>query len=213
MHRKYSNFLIISFIGVLVLGVYSYFNNDLKVSASSSGGDITSSLDASGGVPVSSTGDAKTAEDIAFLAQLIALKTIKIDTSIFNDQSFKLLVDNNIKLDPVPYGRTNPFSPADKVIANNKATISIKTNLTTLVSSKSAILNGSLEGASSNNVYFEYGTTDALGKTTPKIAPSMIGNYSTTVTGLLSKTTYFYRLTANINGVATSGDIMSFSTN
>lgn len=213
MHRKYSNFLIISFVGVLVLGVYSYFNNELKVSASSSGGDITSSLDTSGVAPVSNTGDAKTAEDIAFLTKLIALKTIKIDTSILNDQAFKLLVDNNIKLDPVPYGRTNPFSPTDKVVANNKTTISIKTNLATLISSKSAILNGSLEGATSNNVYFEYGTTDTLGKTTPKVTPSMIGSYSTTVTGLLPKTTYFYRLTVNINGVVTSGDIMSFSTN
>lgn len=212
MHKKYSKFLIVSFVGVLLLGVYSYFYNDYQTEASSDSG-ITSSLDSVNPIDGSVPMDAKTSEDISFLTQLISLKNIKIDTSLFEDESFTLLVDNNIKLEPVPYGRVNPFSPTEKVATNNKTAFSLKTTSATLISNKSAVLNGFLEGANSTNVYFEYGPTEALGKVTPKVNPSMIGNYSSTIVGLTSKTPYYYKITANINGALSSGDIMTFNTN
>lgn len=212
MHRKYSNFLIVIFVGVILLGVYSYFYNS-KSEASLSDGSITSSLDTSNTTGSISTTDTKIAEDISFLTKLIMLKNIKIDSSLFQEQSFSKLIDNNIVLDAVPYGRTNPFSPIDKVTTTTQGTFSLKTNPATLISSKSAVLNGSIEGANSSNAYFEYGPTETLGKTTPKITPSMVGNYTTTITGLSSKTTYFFRITANVNGILTHGDTMSFNTN
>lgn len=120
MHRKYSNFLIVIFIGVILLGIYYYFYNNSSSEASSD--SITSSLDTTAD-PLSANGDAKIAEDVSFLTKLIALKTIRIDTSLFQDQSFNKLVDNNIKLDYVSSGRVNPFSPIDKIIPNNQTTI------------------------------------------------------------------------------------------
>lgn len=211
-HRKYSTFLIISFVAVSILGVYSYIYN-LKSEAASSDNAISSSLDSvSGSLSKTNTSD-KTNEDIAFLMKLASLNKINIDTSLFGNQSFKLLVDNNIKLEQVPYGRSNPFSPTDKIIVNNKPTYSLKTINATAISSTTAVLNGSIEGTTSNNIYFEYGTTELLGKVTPKVIPSLVGSVGSNLTLLNPKTKYFFRIVANINGLVIFGDIMSFTTN
>lgn len=214
MHRKYNKFLIVSFVGVLILGVYSYFHNELQSEAASSDSAITSSLDTAvvEGEKVKA-GSAKTIEDTAFLMKLVSLTKIKIESSLYEEQAFKLLVDNNVKIEPVPYGRTNPFAPIGKTVVDNKNTFLLKTNTATSISNKSAVLNGSLEGATSNNVYFEYGPTELLGKVTPKVTASLVGNFASNVIGLTPKTTYFFRLTANVNGVLSFGEIMSFTTN
>ncbi|MCX6753922.1 MAG: hypothetical protein NTV03_02620 [Candidatus Nomurabacteria bacterium] len=219
MHKKYNKFLIVSFIIVSILGVYSYFYNDLRSEAATTvdgESPLTSSLDTT----ITSTNTVTTSnqvtEDTAFLMKLVSLTRIKVDASLFTNKAFQLLVDNNIKLEAVPYGRTNPFSPTTGSVlntTNNKITFLLKTNPATLVTSKSAILNGSLEGATSDNIYFEYGTTDTLGKVTPKVIPSLIGNFASNLIGLTSKTTYFFRAVASVNGALTFGDITSFTTN
>jgi hypothetical protein len=212
MHKKYNKFLIVSFVGVLVLGVYSYLYNDLKSEAASSG-DIVSSLDVPAPDANITEGSAKTAEDTAFLMQLVSLNKIKIESALFNEQPFKLLINNNVKLDPVPYGRINPFSPIDKVNTNNKNIFLLKTNGASSISGNSVVLNGSLNGAISNNVYFEYGPSEELGRITPKVTASLVGNFASNVTGLIPRTKYFFRLTANVNGILSLGEIMSFTTN
>lgn len=209
MHKKYNHFLIISFVGVLILGVYSYFYNDLISEAASNESSIASSLDDNGITEtVKSVSD-----DVAFLMKLVSLKTINIDTSLFEDKAFNLLVDNNIKLEPVPFGRVNPFSPIDNFRASSQSSYILKTNLPTLVSTVGATLNGSLAGVSSNNIYFEYGTTETLGKSTSKVTPSLAGIFSSNLTGLAPKTTYFFRAVANINGTINFGEVISFNTN
>jgi hypothetical protein len=145
--------------------------------------------------------------------KLVSLTKIKIDTSLFGDQSFKALVDNNIKLEPIPYGRTNPFSPTEGRVLINTAVSPIKTNPATLISEKSAVLNGGIEGVTSDNIYFEYGTVQTLGKVTPKVIPSLIGNFASNIAGLTPKTTYYFRSVANIGGKQSFGEIMSFNTN
>ncbi|MFA6392703.1 MAG: hypothetical protein WCW54_01275 [Candidatus Paceibacterota bacterium] len=216
MHKKYNKFLIISFILVALLGVYSYFYKDLTSEAATSGSSITSSLNTAT-APLSQTGSDGAISDTAFLMKLDSLKKIKIDTSLLESKPFKLLVDNNIKLEPVPYGRLNPFAPTDNNainnIVNNAPLVSVKVNPPTQITDKSAIVSGSLDGAKSNNVYFEYGIADTFGKTTPKVVPSLVGNFSYKIAGLNSKTTYFFRATANINGVLTFSDTISFNTN
>ncbi len=220
MHKKYNKFLIISFVVVSILGVYSYFYNDLKSEAATTIADeespITSSLDTATTNVNTVTTSSKVTEDTAFLMKLISLTKIKVDSSLFNNKAFQLLVDNKIKLETVPYGRTNPFSPtAGSVLdtTNKKIIFLLKTNPATLVTNKSVILNGSLEGVTSDNIYFEYGTTDTLDKVTPKVIPSLIGNFASNLIGIKSKTTYFFRAVANVNSALTFGDIMSFTTN
>lgn len=210
MHKRYNKFLIVSFVGVLILGVYSYFYNDLKSEAASDS-SLTSSLGAS--TAVTATSSNKAAEDTAFITQLFTLTKIKVDTSLFSEPTFKSLVDNNVKLEPVPYGRTNPFSPTVGNAVNNKTTIILKTNPASVISNQSAVLNGSIDGATSNNIYFEYGLDQNLGKVTPKVIASLVGNFASRIVSLTPKTTYFYRTVANVNGILTFGEIISFNTN
>jgi len=102
---------------VCVLGVYSYFYNDLKSEAAvDEEGSLSSSLDTTTTAVANPASTGKASEDTAFLMKLASLNRIKIDTSIFTDQSFQILVDNNIKLEPVPYGRTNPFAPVESLV-------------------------------------------------------------------------------------------------
>ena len=212
MHKKHNKFLVISFTLVFILGVYSYFYNDLINKASSADSSLTSSL---GTTPSTTSNDAsaKAALDTAFLMDLNSLTKIKIDSSLFDDQSFKLLVDNKVQLDQVSHGRINPFSPTDKAIAASKPVFVIKTNPVTNITKKSAVLNGSLDGIVTNNIYFEYGTSPALGSVTPKVTTSSVGSFAAIISNLTTKTTYFYRASANINGTPVMGDIVSFSTN
>ncbi len=212
-HRKYSTFLIISFALVSLMGGYSYFSNDLKSEAATSSG-LSSSLDGKTSTSrTSTTINKKTAEDTAFLKKLASLSKIDIDTSIFESQNFRLLVDNNIKLEKVAYGRANPFSPTDRIVTDNKPAYVLITSAATAITATSAVLNGSIEGTTSNNIYFEYGTTETLGKTTAKVIPSLVGGLGANISALTPKTKYFYRVAANINGIINFGEIMSFSTN
>ncbi len=212
-HRKYSNFLILSFVAISIFGVYRYFISDLIESeAATSSSGISSSLNNNSSTSNTTTASKKTLEDISFLKTLTSLNHIKIDTSLFEEKAFRLLVDNNIKLEKVPYGRTNPFSPVDKMV-DNKNAFTIYTLPATGLTNNSAQLNGSLEGATSNNIYFEYGASPVFGKITPKITPSLVGGLVVSISDLNTKTKYFYRIVANVNGVLTYGDTMSFITN
>lgn len=209
-HRKYSNFLILSFVAVSIFGVYRYFTTDLKATAATQSGLSSSLKDNKTTTPL--TGNKKTLEDISFLKTLTSLNQIKIDSSLFEERVFRSLVDNNIKLEKVTYGRKNPFSPVDKVASGNTAFL-ILTIPATGVTSNSAQLNGSLEGATSNNIYFEYGPSETFGKVTQKLTPSLVGGLVVNINQLTSKTKYFYRVVANVNGVLNYGETMSFITN
>ncbi|MFA6355046.1 MAG: hypothetical protein WCW65_01305 [Candidatus Paceibacterota bacterium] len=215
MHTKYNKFLIVSFIIVSIFGIYSYFYNDLKSEAAVDDEDasLTSSLDSTAVVPTPTSSSNQLAEDTAFLSKLASLTTIKVDTTLFTDKAFELLKDNNIRLEPVPYGRINPFAPTESAIASNRPAIILKTNPPTLITNRSVVLNGSLEGATSDNLYFEYGVTQALGRVTPKATPSLVGSFASNVIGLATKTQYFFRAVANVNGNIILGDIIPFYTN
>lgn len=214
MHKTHNKFLIISFTLVFILGVYSYLQNDFVGKVFSADSSLTSSLATTADISTPASDiSSKTQEDIAFINQLTSLTKITIDSSLFSDKTFTSLVDNNIKLDVAPYGRTNPFSPINSPVVLQ--TVSpIITKPATAITSKSAVLNGSLDGGVvSKNIYFEYGVTDTFGKVTSKATASLVGNFGSTVLDLTPKTTYFYRAAANINGNIILGEVMSFNTN
>lgn len=213
MHRTHSKFLAISFVAVLVLGAYSYFYNDIKSEASSNS-SLSSSLNTTNTSLVSTS--AKITEDTAFLMKLVSLTQIKIDTSLFTNRGFNALINNNMDLGQASYGRINPFSPvggADNAQVAKPVAL-VRTSPAILVTANSAILVGSIVSATSNNIYFDYGPIPTFGKQTPKVTPSLIGgDFSFKITGLNTKTNYFFRSTALINGVLVYGEVMSFSTN
>src|SRR3989344_5615636 len=92
---------------------------------------------------------------------------------------------------------------------------SVTTNTVTNVAASSATLGGYVNpnGTSDTTRWFEMGTTQSLGISTPHIAQGTSAvNYSVAVSSLSSNTTYYYRAAAQ-NSVGTAyGAIRSFTT-
>jgi hypothetical protein len=221
MKNLYHKFLIVSTIGIFIGGVYLYVSKDLNsegmvpVAFGSSLLSSTTTTDSS--VPL----DDKVASDISFLTTLASLKNIKIDTSIFTNDSFKSLQDNSVKIESVVPGRLNPFSPVSNTYVNsnsnpglNLTTSNVVTDPPSQITDQSATLNGTVNTTSKiKDAYFEYGTTQSLGTTTSTVKLSLVGTFIKNVSGLTSQTTYFSRSCAKINNIASCGEIVSFITN
>ena len=175
MKRIYNKFLIISTAALLFGGVYLYFSNSLsstEVIPKAFGSSLTSS-NGTNPVSVSSIGSDKISADISFLATLVSLKKIKIDTTLFSDKSFNKLQNNTVKIEQVTAGRINPFapmgidntnSPVLTIISptsptsttptsivpsytpnsNSKITSKLVTDQPTQITDKSAVLNGTI---------------------------------------------------------------------
>jgi hypothetical protein len=208
--RTTHTFLITLSLALLLGSAYLYFSHGLDVKAATSSGLESSSGTSS---PEEGTVDAKIAEDTAFLATLTSLTKITIDTSIFKDKSFNLLTDHTVVLEQAVPGRPNPFASINGVTVTDAPADLVITNDPSQVTNKTAVLNGTvLASAGVTSVYFEYGTTDALGKATVPVKQSLIGSFVTNVTGLTSGTQYFYRSVAKINNATVYGGIISFTT-
>ncbi len=211
MNKTYHKFLIAFTIFVVFGGVYLYFSNSLKSEAS-----LISSLASSAPEDLTST-DQKITNDIAFISTLSSLNNIKIDTSLFTNLSFVSLKDNTVLLEEdIISGRVNPFAPVGANVTNSSSGASsslVKTNSPIEVESRSAIFSGTVNNANGPvNGYFEYGITKDLNQKISQNTVSLIGTFITNITVLESKTTYFYRACAKINGVSACGNIVSFVT-
>jgi hypothetical protein len=216
MKTTNNKFLIVLAVAIMLGGLYVYFYKDLNVSAATQTQSDSSLSSSITGNPSLSSLDDKIAEDTAFLSTLVSLTTINIDTSLFSNQSFNALNDNTVKLEPVAAGRQNPFAAIDVTSLDNASvsTSPVITNQPTQVTDKTAILNGAVNSASGvTSTYFEYGPTASLGKTTQSAKQSLVGTFIMNISGLASKTTYFFRAVAKINGSIVNGEIISFNTN
>lgn len=207
-----NKFLIMLAILIILGGLYLFSLGNSNVSAATTDSSLSSSISNSS----TSSLDNRIVEDTAFLSTLTSLTTINIDTSLFSDASFNALNDNTVKLDAVPAGRSNPFATIDTASSNNASVPSspVITNEPSQVTDKTAALNGSLSSLTGvTSTYFEYGSTASLGKVTQPAKQSLIGTFITNIGGLTSKTTYFFRAVAKINGNTVNGEVISFTTN
>ena len=206
----YKKFLVLISVIILIGGVYLYFSkNDKLEAAVSSSNSLTSSLDSSNTSNTSSTNSI----DVSFLSSLSSLMRIKIDASLFSDKSFISLKDNNIEIAQVTPGRPNPFAPTESNSFSSDNS-SVITNEPSQVTTNSAILSGSVNNTiKAQSVYFEYGTTPALGKLTANAEQSLIGTFVMNISQLTPKTTYYYRAVAKVNSVALYGEVVLFTTN
>jgi hypothetical protein len=213
MKRVHHTFLI-GFALTLLLGTgFLYFSQSFSSEAD---GPSTDSLSSSATTTASSSADTSDLDaKTAFLATFTSLTKIKIDTTLFADPLFEALHDNQVVIDPVTPGRPNPFAPIDAAVAvDNAALAPVVTSPASQVTGTTAILNGMINGNSpAISVYFEYGTTPTLGKTTQSVTQSLVSTFVTKISGLSSGTTYFYRADAKISGIVLSGQIVSFTTN
>ncbi len=223
MHKPH-NKTTLFIIGVLVIaGVYiysAYGENAQAATAPASSSALSSSSNSSpmgnivNGNALGSN-DQQINADTAFLASLTSLTKIKIDTTLFMNESFNALVDNNVKLEPTPSGRTNPFAPISGVTPTLTPQAGpVSTNPPLQITDKSANLYGTVNNQTGvTSVYFEYGPTATLGKKTIPASQSLVGTFVTNVTGLTPKTTYFYRASAKIGNNIVFGEIVTFVTN
>jgi hypothetical protein len=215
MHKIFNKFLIITSVAILLMGGYAYFSDGENAQAATSGSSaLSSSAESSSPSAMVSTDDKITA-DTAFLVSLISLKKINIDTTIFANDAFNALVDNNVKLEPTPYGRLNPFAPIRKDTPGEVLPISpVTTNPPLQVMSKTASLYGTINNPTGvTSAYFEYGPTPVFGTKTAPATQSLVGTFVTNVTGLAPKTVYFYHAVAKVDGVLVYGETVSFFTN
>jgi len=216
MRRTYKNFLIVSTIFLVFGGFYLYYSNEVKsekIIPVAYGSSLVSSTSADTSA-IASLGD-KITSDISFLSSLVSLKKITIDTTLFTNKSFNSLRNNSVKLDPVSPGRQNPFAPIGSDGSNMSSVVSkVVTGQASQVLSTSATLNGTVNVTDGvTDGYFKYGTTKDLGITTAIVKQSLVGTFVKNVLGLTSKTTYFYKACAKINGGESCGEIVSFTTN
>lgn len=217
MSTTYHKFLIVFAVMILIGGTYVYFSNGLLSEAATPVAS-NSSVSSSGGVVSSVAGpaiDDKIARDTAFLATLTSLTKIRIDTTLFMNSGFVSLRDNTVKIvnDGI-IGRTNPFAPIVGVVDTTTVqALPVTTGEVTQITDKTAVLNGSTTLTGVTSSYFEYGTTPTLGKSTTPGAQSLVSTFTTKISGLTSKTKYFFRAVVKLNGQVMYGDITSFDTN
>lgn len=213
--------LILLFISLLAVS-YLYISKSTNVDAADeNNGPLSSS---SGSNVMGNQSSDQIASDIAFLSTLTTLKNIKIDTALFKSDLFNALSDNAVSLPVIPPGRPNPFASIGLTIETKtpttitentpSLTAQVVTNDATKVTTKTAVLNALVNTTLSNTVsYFEFGTTISLENKTPQVIRTLVGTYATNVTGLQSKTTYYFRAASVIGGQTLYGEVKSFTTN
>jgi hypothetical protein len=223
MKKKRSNknkFFLTTF-SIIVLGVgYLYFANELRTGniLNIAQGSLASSTneEASSASTNNSSLNSKISADISFLSTLASLKNIKIDLSFFENKLFTKLKSNSVSIGTAIPGRPNPFAPIDETsVARNVIKDLVITNQATQITDKTAVLNGTLGSLSGvTDTYFEYGETESLGNSTTMVKQqSLVGSFVKNILNLKSKTVYFYKACAKINGISVCGDIVSFATN
>jgi hypothetical protein len=216
MHTTFNKFVIVLSSILVFSGFYLYYSNNLHSEAATSS-PLTSSLSGQSPVSGSATSNEKVSVDVSFVNSLTSLTKINIDTNLFTSPAFISLKDNTVQLDSnINTGRPNPFAPIDSSVSyNSNNTLSpVITGQPTQITNNSAVFNGAFNlPVGSATAYFEYGTTEAMDKTTISVEQSLIGTFVRKVTGLASQTTYFFRAVVRVNGLPQYGDVVSFTTN
>ncbi|MEI6022920.1 MAG: hypothetical protein WCQ32_03740 [bacterium] len=219
---------IIFLVITVIIGVSSSSSSTTVANSANTG--LSSSGGALGGA-VAKTNTTSTVGIDDFSAALASIRSVSIDTSIFNDPAYKTLQDNPVILGTDVVGRVNPFAPVGtdapdpstiapsqnptQQISANGA--SITTGDVTKIKTTSAVFSAQpgfdpLAKGQKATVVFEYGTTDALGSVTVPIAIKVASPVITTIKKLTPATQYFVRATLVIGDVTVQGDIISFNT-
>jgi hypothetical protein len=107
----------------------------------------------------------------------------------------------------IAVGATTAYG-SNKNFSTLAGSLAVTTNAATSISPSGAQLNGtltSLGGASSINVYFQYGLTSSYTNSTSMITMTAPGSYNFVISGLSASTTYHFRAVAS-GGSATGSD-------
>lgn len=97
---------------------------------------------------------------------------------------------------------------------NNNVLVTVSTRNAD-VSGDFAVLNGYVDPNNTNDTvrWFEWGGSQSLGNSTQKLAQGYVAsNFSATLSGLVSNTTYYYRAVARNSSGTVYGNVLSFTT-
>jgi len=124
---------------------------------------------------------------------------------------FRAVIQNNYG---TFYGQDQTFISGQSINATN---VSVQTTYATYISNFQATLNGSLSGnnlnATTNYVYFQWGTTNSYGNLTPQQSAGYAQTFFQNIANLTPGTTYHYRMAVLGGNYGTIyGQDMTFTT-
>lgn len=215
MSKKIKVFAIVVLIIACIIGVASYMSKSRSSSSTSTSPLSSSAESKAAGVPLPTT----TAATSEFAGVLSSIKSIVLDTSIFDNPAYRALRDYPITLGSDYRGRPNPFAPVGvDVGAISGVVASTEVQFETLQPAKVTATTaefgaqGILSTTDSANVVFEYGTNDLLGSATSPIPLGKNGTALLRITGLTKSTTYYVRAVLTQGSIQKTGNIMTFTT-
>ncbi|MBU3925643.1 hypothetical protein KJ763_00540 [Patescibacteria group bacterium] len=107
MSNKRLKFLVAILVILIIIFIYFYYfsgrdsgSSDNVVAVSGSGVGVMQGIE-----------DSSDSEGKQIVETLGVLKMMQMDTSFFENEKFKSLLDNSVELIPEPAGRVNPFAP------------------------------------------------------------------------------------------------------
>ncbi len=200
MSKKIKIFVIVVAAIIVIILAVSFLGGS-KTPAPTSGPLSSSQLPA--GVAGNSTGATVIPNDFSIL--LSTVKNITIDSSIFDNPTYKSLRDHPVNLGSENIGRPNPFAPVGIDIgtitgATTGAPVaqqqtSIETLQPIKITPTTAVFGArtTLVDTTPGTLMFEYGPTDLFGSVTTPLAVTTTDTYLFNVTGLAPATTYSVR--------------------
>jgi hypothetical protein len=214
MSKKIKVFAIVVLILAVIIGLAAYFGRRSSPTASS-GSPLSSSASKVAGVPLDTT----TAAPSEFTGVLASIKSIVLDTSIFDDPAYRALRDYPITLGSDYRGRPNPFAPVGYDVGSISGIVATtEVQFETLQPAKITATTaefgaqGILSTTDEAQVVFEYGTNDLLGSATAPIPLGKNGTALLRITGLAKATTYYVRAVLTQGSIQKTGNIMTFTT-
>lgn len=205
MSKKVKNFAIVIIVISLIIGIFTIVGNNETISS----GTFTSNKGA--GIPINQNEPVQNDEFGAILADI---KDINIDTTLFEDPTFKALRDYPISLGSDVVGRDNPFAPVGTDADGATSEIDFQTVQPISITSKSAELVAQINipGDDKISAYFEYGTTSSFGTSVGPVVFSKNGTAIAPISNLAPSTKYFVRAILVNDTEIKNGNTMSFTT-
>lgn len=213
MSKKIKIFGIVGLIIALIVAGVSFFGGTTEPEPSTG---LTTTAGIAGGPAVPVTGAQNSAAANEFSSLLSSVKSITIDTAVFQNPAYRALRDYPVVLGTDIMGRANPFAPvgSDGSNAAQNSGTQVQTLTPGKVATTSAELGAlvTLPDTISSTVVFQYGLSDSFGSTTNPITVTKSGTTLSTITGLTPGTEYFVQA-AVVRGSGTIvGNIMTFTT-
>jgi hypothetical protein len=211
MSKKVRNFAIIILIIALIIGVLTIIDNSSSTDTATVDNSLVSNKGA--GITTQNDGSSQVAND-EFSDILASITGLDIDTTIFEDPSFKALRDFPIFLGTDTVGRVNPFAPIGSDAEAIFSGIQFQTIQPIEVTASSATLVAQINipGNDDLTAFFEYGLTESFGTSTGPIKFTPNGTASFSVSELLPGKKYYVRSTLASGSDTIAGNTVTFTT-